>query len=355
MDNQYITCEITGKSFSSLRGFLNHLRTLKLTSREYYDRYLKTPGEGICPCGRETKYNKFKYNTFCGYDCPVASEKRRQAVMKKFTGEDREEKLSAFKNKRIGFDPNIKKRQETLKQKACSLGMTLEEYYSQHSKRIQSGISEDRRTEITEKAMVTKSSTGNFGGRSYYKEYSLHGKKVKVQGYEPLVLDYIQSITRECEVSVSDCLKTIPRFRYNAKDCEGTVKQRLYYPDAKLKNFLVEVKSTYTFNKHRENVFEKIGGVFDANESIIIVIPSTEESRKGRLEGTKILLDWAISSQASKEEQPFVAFYDEGSTTIQIGVESSDSKCRGSSRVLEERDIVWSSVKAEAVLNTGEE
>ena len=127
------------------------------------------------------------------------------------------------------------------------------------------------------------------------------------------------------------------------------MKQRLYYPDAKLKNFLVEVKSTYTFNKHRENVFEKIGGVFDANESIIIVIPSTEESRKGRLEGTKILLDWAISSQASKEEQPFVAFYDEGSTTIQIGVESSDSKCRGSSRVLEERDIVWSSVKAEAL------
>lgn len=64
------------------------------------------------------------------------------------------------------------------------------------------------------------------------------------------------------------------------------------------------------------------------------------------------MLDWAISSQASNVAQPFVAIYDEGSTTILLGVESNDSKCRGSSRILEECDIVWSSVKAEEVQDT---
>lgn len=84
-------------------------------------------------------------------------------------------------------------------------------------------------------------------------------------------------------------------------------------------------------------------------QDIIVVVPSGREARKRKLEGSKNLLDWAISSQASNHMQPFVAMYDEGSTTILLGVESSDSKCRGSSRILEERDIVWSSVKAEVV------
>jgi hypothetical protein len=47
--------------------------------------------------------------------------------------------------------------------------------------------------------------------------------------------------------------------------------------------------------------------------------------------------------------------YDEGSTTILLGVESSDSKCRGSVRSIAECDIVWSSMKVEAVLKKTEE
>lgn len=87
--------------------------------------------------------------------------------------------------------------------------------------------------------------------------------------------------------------------------------------------------------------------MMEKTKSIILVIPSLIEVRKNRLDGSKKLLDWAISSQASKESNnaPFVAIYDEGSTTILLGVESSDSKCRGSSRILEEHDIVWSSPK----------
>lgn len=72
---------------------------------------------------------------------------------------------------------------------------------------------------------------------------------------------------------------------------------------------------------------------------------SKSEARKGKLERSKKLIDWAISSQASNHQEPFVLMYDEGSTTILYGVESSDSKCRGSQRNLRECDIVWSTVK----------
>jgi hypothetical protein len=176
-------CKITGKEFNSLRGFLNHLRTLKMTSKEYYDKYIKIDGEDICKCGNQKTYQNFKYNKFCpDKNCPSLIEIRNCAVSKRFTGNDRK---------------------------------------------------------------------------------------------------------------------------------------------------------------------EKIGGVFDLEQNIVLIIPSRIEVRKNKLDGCKKLLDWAISSQASKDcNNSFVAIYDEGSTTIRIGVESSDSKCRGSSRILEECDIVWSMVKA---------
>lgn len=60
---------------------------------------------------------------------------------------------------------------------------------------------------------------------------------------------------------------------------------------------------------------------------------------------TKNLLNWAISSQASYNS---LVVFDEGSTTIRKGVESSDSKSRTS--LLREDDIVWSDMKVSAAV-----
>lgn len=74
-----ITCkvcglEITGDSTPKIISkFIRHLKDEhNLTSKEYYDSYLKKPGEGICPiCGKPTKYLKYTagYNKFCSTDC----------------------------------------------------------------------------------------------------------------------------------------------------------------------------------------------------------------------------------------------------------------------------------------------
>lgn len=98
----------------------------------------------------------------------------------------------------------------------------------------------------------------------------------------------------------------------------------------------------------KSKVYEKIGGCFQNNKNVILITPTKSEVRKGKLESSKKLIDWAISSQASNHKEPFVLMYDEGSTTILYGVESSDSKCRGSQRNLRECDIVWSAMKIAA-------
>jgi hypothetical protein len=85
------------------------------------------------------------------------------------------------------------------------------------------------------------------------------------------------------------------------------------------------------------------------NKVAVLIITSKSEARKGKLDGSKKLLDWAISSQASNLDSGLIIKHEEGSTTILCGVESSDSKCRGSLRQIREQDIVWSPVKIGAV------
>lgn len=339
-----ITCKITGKSYKYLRGFLNNLRAMGISSREYYDKYLKVENEEICKCGQLKGFNNFThgYNEYCSSKCPFVVDNRLNAIRNRFKGPDRDTKIEAFKQRRGTVDINIEKRRETLKLKAESMGMTPFEYYSMMGSKSFKSRSRESIIESTERAMITKQKNNTLVNIPFYKDYTIFDRVVKVQGYEPLVLDYLQSFLTEADVTV-DCKKIGSISYFNKLD-----EKKLYFPDFLLKDFIVEVKSLHTFSMNREMVFAKIGGVFNLNRSVLLVIPTISEVRKNKLDGSKKLLDWAISSQASKDH-PFVAIYDEGSTTILKGVESNDSKCRGPSRCLEECDIVWSPVKVGAV------
>jgi len=62
-----------------------------MTSRQYYDKYVREEGEGICPtCGKETNFNSFTegYHKFCSISCLNKSdyikEKSREASMRKW-------------------------------------------------------------------------------------------------------------------------------------------------------------------------------------------------------------------------------------------------------------------------------
>lgn len=74
----------------------------------------------------------------------------------------------------------------------------------------------------------------------------------KVQGYEPFALDDL--IKKYNEEQIKTDRKNIPRIPYKL---EG--KQKYYFPDIYIpdENFIIEVKSNYTYNSNNGNVQEK--------------------------------------------------------------------------------------------------
>jgi len=54
-----IKCEICGREFELNRSLSSHVITHKITIQEYYDKYFKTPEEGIC-LDELQKYTEYK-------------------------------------------------------------------------------------------------------------------------------------------------------------------------------------------------------------------------------------------------------------------------------------------------------
>lgn len=79
--NGKFECKICGERTNSLGSHI--VQVHHITCKEYYDKYLRKHGEGICPtCGKETTFRgimKGGYLTHCSWSCAQQDEK----VMKK--------------------------------------------------------------------------------------------------------------------------------------------------------------------------------------------------------------------------------------------------------------------------------
>ena len=67
--------EIVFKDKRGLSKFINHLKIHNISPKDYYDKYLKKPDEGICPvCGTPTKFMSILrgYLITCGTKCQMA-------------------------------------------------------------------------------------------------------------------------------------------------------------------------------------------------------------------------------------------------------------------------------------------
>jgi len=85
-------CQICNKEFENVRALSNHLRFEEgITAKEYYDKYLKQEGEGICPCGNPTRFESLAsgYKHHCCYKCSNSDkevQKKQQATTLKNFG-----------------------------------------------------------------------------------------------------------------------------------------------------------------------------------------------------------------------------------------------------------------------------
>ena len=109
------------------------------------------------------------------------------------------------------------------------------------------------------------------GGYSYYDFEFPSGRVVRVQGYEPkvltkLIIDYSED---DIVVGVQNIIDEIGFFHYDYEN-----ETHRYYPDIYIKseNRVIEVKSTYTFNKEKEKNLLKRESVLNKNINFNFII-----------------------------------------------------------------------------------
>jgi len=72
-----IKCKICNREFRNFIGLGQHLKTHKISSKDYYDKYLKQDGEDICYCGKEIKFYSLGSGYFktCSNSCSHKGKK----------------------------------------------------------------------------------------------------------------------------------------------------------------------------------------------------------------------------------------------------------------------------------------
>lgn len=145
-----IKCEICDKEFNKLNQLSFHLsKTHKMTTKEYYDLYLKKPGEGICKhCGEEAQFYKFGYRLGC-----VSTNKAKASspifwIIRGYTEEEAIIKSKLHNKAAAKINANKPKEQHRERSVRCKeywlvLGLTEEEA-STEVRRVQSTFSLDK-------------------------------------------------------------------------------------------------------------------------------------------------------------------------------------------------------------------
>lgn len=307
-------CHLDNTEYSTLRGLVNHLRIFPISSKDYYDRFLKKEKEDFCKtCSGKTSFDDIRtgYKKYCSVVCAMKSDSHRDAVKNRFKNNPKallsyRAKIQTYRENlsQEEIDRSSEKRVNTVVSKYGA------EYLSERVKQQWKDKTPEERTKISEKSMDTRS-------RSYkYKKIVLDGKEFFVQGWEPSVIEMLK---RHCKLTESEIVvgvSNVPRI-----DC-GV--DRKHYPDIFIPKYqtLIEVKSAYVYEKHKDKILEnekyaKQSGynyivlVFSRDPMKIVYSDKTKNGvvQKHEFEEFKNKLDWIISSQASVK--------DEGSTTSQ--------------------------------------
>ncbi|MGM9968820.1 MAG: hypothetical protein ACI35S_00320 [Anaeroplasma sp.] len=123
-DKLFIKCKICDKCFEKIGNLAKHVRLHNLTTKDYYDKFLKKENEGIClNCGKETEF----YRISCGYkkyccrtcSCIHLTPIRKLTMLNKYGAETTLGKNSIIRDKILNklktrdWSDSIQKRENT--------------------------------------------------------------------------------------------------------------------------------------------------------------------------------------------------------------------------------------------------
>ncbi|HRW21680.1 MAG TPA: hypothetical protein P5509_06890 [Bacteroidales bacterium] len=188
----------------------------------------------------------------------VGGRKRRSDLMTSRYKKQENRKLQSDKQKEAQNRPGVKE-----KSKITALNNWANIEFKKRMINIQKEIhaSEEYRNKISQ-TLIKKWKDSEYAQKHFklscaYKEFELpSGRIVKLQGYEPQVLEQLLNVYNEddivCEVKYIN--EEIGKILYNFED-----KERRYYPDFYIKstNTIIEVKSQWTFDKWKDKNLAK--------------------------------------------------------------------------------------------------
>lgn len=253
--------QLTGKEHSSQSGLSRTLRKLGYTPQMYYDEFLKQEGEGCCLlCGNQTKFWHFKYNKFCNVKCAADFNQNSTKMWDKLTGTDRQEFITRLSVSIKEAHPKggkwLEKRNQTIIDR---YGITeLEMQKNRFVERLNK-LTPEEHTTFYDKATSASRKAG-----AKFKQYSLNGEIVNIQGYENLVLDVLKKYIPENQIQAG---RDIGFYRY----ISVSGKKRRYFPDIRIENYILEIKSSFTLGRDPD-LLNKMQSIIDANLIPLLVV-----------------------------------------------------------------------------------
>lgn len=204
------TCQICQREFKNAIDIGKHIKTHRISSKDYYDKFIKTENDGICiECGNETNYLNLNlgYKIFCSQKCVGSSEITQHKKNKTCLGN-----YGYLYTLQV---PELRDKKDNT---------MMERHGGKHAMQVPE--------------FMNKKVKSSFKSKSYIR---LSGKEIFIQGNEPQAMDILsQYFTEEELIAGTTEIPSIPYF-FNKK-------KRVYHPDIWIPsiNTLVEVKSPYT-------------------------------------------------------------------------------------------------------------
>lgn len=291
-NNNVVICKICGENFDNFGvAFSWHIKTHKISLKEYYDRYIEPDTMHVCKhvsCANMVEFLSLQhgYRDYCSSKCSNSSvevKKKQQASCFKNFGcvhalqspELLEKsKATCFKNYGV-INP-----QQSYELKEKAKVTCLEKY----------GVDSPNKSEFVKKKKAD-SCFVHYGVENPSQSIEVYIKKLKtsfkkkeykmpsglvfnVQGYEPYFIDELLKRYDETDIVIGGSEMPIIWYMF-----EG--KKRRYFPDVYVKsiNTLFEVKSDYTYKANLYMNIAKQQGSIEAGYNFEFIVYDREMNK----------------------------------------------------------------------------
>lgn len=272
-------CKICGKEIGN-KGLTSHFKnTHNISSKEYYDKYLKQENEGKClECGKETKFIKFTkgYRSFCSTKCSNnnkdVSKLKKESCLKKY-GVDNPAKAEIVKNKmeqtnleRYGVKNVF---QSSIIREKC-VNTCIERYgvsNAAKTNKVQDKMKltclEKYRTEYATSSKIIKEKIKKTNLKRYGTEYGFQNENIKTKIKETHIKKY-NGIGNQSKI-IKEKIQTTCIKKYGVTNILITekVKKLAHSKEAQQKTYDTKKKNhTFTSSKPEKELEVKLKEIF---------------------------------------------------------------------------------------------